>query len=103
MTNSDPFPASKEEFRGKRVLVTGGTKGAGKAIAERFLQGEGTVIVAARSKPVETNGAHFIQADVAVSDGTNKSSGKHLIDSRAWTSLSIMWADRPRRAEDLSL
>ena len=72
MTNSDPFPASKEEFRGKRVLVTGGTKGAGKAIAERFLQGEGTVIVAARSKPVETNGAHFIQADVAVSDGTNK-------------------------------
>ena len=71
MTNSDPFSGSRAEFNGKRVLVTGGTRGAGKAIAVRFLQGGGTVVVAARSKPVERNDAHFIQADVATAAGTN--------------------------------
>src|SRR5262245_65892983 len=52
--------ADPSEFLGKRVLVTGGTKGAGKAIAERFLRGGGTVIVTARSEPAETAGRHFI-------------------------------------------
>ena len=53
------------EFKGKRVLVTGGTKGAGKAIAARFLQGGATVAITARSAPTETTAAHFIQADVS--------------------------------------
>jgi NAD(P)-dependent dehydrogenase (short-subunit alcohol dehydrogenase family) len=30
MTNSYPFTVSGDEFKGKRVLVTGGTKGVGK-------------------------------------------------------------------------
>ncbi len=42
---------SASEFDGKRVLVTGGIKGAGKAIAERFRRGGATVIVTARSAP----------------------------------------------------
>src|SRR5580700_11581648 len=58
------------EFKGKRVLVTGGTKGAGKAIAARFLQGGATVAITARSAPTEKTAAHFIKADVSTPEGT---------------------------------
>jgi len=60
-----------DEFSGKRVLVTGGTKGAGKAIAERFRRGGATVIVTARSVPEEKTD-NFIQADVSTAEGTTK-------------------------------
>jgi NAD(P)-dependent dehydrogenase (short-subunit alcohol dehydrogenase family) len=43
MTTSSANTNNTGEFTGKRVLVTGGTKGAGKAIADRFLQGGATV------------------------------------------------------------
>src|SRR6266851_4477917 len=62
----------KDEFRGKRVLVTGGTKGAGKAIADRLLQGSATVVVTARFAPEEKTESHFLQADVSTSEGTAK-------------------------------
>ena len=42
-TKTDPT-----EFAGKRVLVSGGTKGAGRATVERFLAGGARVITAAR-------------------------------------------------------
>ena len=60
----------KEEFKGKRALVTGGTKGAGKAIADRFLQGGATVVITARSAPEEKTESHFLQADVSTFEGT---------------------------------
>ncbi len=44
-----------DEFAGKRILVTGGTKGTGKAIAGRFLAGGGTVAITARSAPGNRN------------------------------------------------
>jgi NAD(P)-dependent dehydrogenase (short-subunit alcohol dehydrogenase family) len=66
MTASDP-----QEFSGKRILVTGGTKGAGKAIADRFLQGGATVVITARSLAAENTPAHFIKADVSTADGTS--------------------------------
>jgi nucleoside-diphosphate-sugar epimerase len=43
MTTTNKSTPEKSEFNGKRILVTGGTKGVGKAIADRFLQGGGTV------------------------------------------------------------
>jgi NAD(P)-dependent dehydrogenase (short-subunit alcohol dehydrogenase family) len=56
------------EFKGKRVLVTGGTKGAGKR--GRFLPGGATIAITARSAPTEKTAAHFIRADVSTPEGT---------------------------------
>jgi len=70
MTASSTNANHASEFGGKRVLVTGGTKGAGKAIASRFLQGGATVVITARSGPAEKTAAHFIQADLSTSEGT---------------------------------
>ena len=72
MTTSSNTTPEPNEFDGKRVLVTGGTKGAGKAIAERFQRGGATVIITARSAPEEKNDNHFIQADVSTPEGTTK-------------------------------
>lgn len=61
------------ELSGKIALVTGGTKGTGKAIAERLLQAGAAVIITARNKPEKENGKlHFIAADLSTSEGTAK-------------------------------
>jgi len=45
-------------------------KGAGKAIADRLLQGSATVVITARSAPEEKTESHFLQADVSTFEGT---------------------------------
>ena len=47
---TDPDPL---DFSGRTVLVTGGTKGVGRGIAERFLRAGATVVITARSEPDE--------------------------------------------------
>lgn len=61
------------ELSGRIALVTGGTKGTGRAIAERLLQAGATVIITARNAPEIENGElRFIAADLSTADGAQK-------------------------------
>jgi NAD(P)-dependent dehydrogenase (short-subunit alcohol dehydrogenase family) len=58
------------EFAGKRVVVSGGTKGLGRATVERFLEGGARVITAARGNPDPVAGAEFVRADLTTTEGS---------------------------------
>lgn len=60
------------EFAGKRVLISGGTKGLGRATLHRFLAGGARVITAARGTPEAIDGVEFVQADLTTSEGGEK-------------------------------
>jgi NAD(P)-dependent dehydrogenase (short-subunit alcohol dehydrogenase family) len=70
MTNSYPFSVSGDEFKGKRVLVTGGTKGVGEAIVCRFQLSGALVATTARSPSLRDQTANlFVQSDLATASG----------------------------------
>jgi NAD(P)-dependent dehydrogenase (short-subunit alcohol dehydrogenase family) len=66
MDNNQNF---NKVLEGKTALVTGGTKGIGKAIADRLAQSGATVIVTARNLPDNSDLQHqFIAADLTKAD-----------------------------------
>lgn len=58
------------EFAGKRVVVSGGTKGLGRATVERFLAGGARVITAARAIKDPIEGVEYVQADLTTAEGS---------------------------------
>src|SRR6266850_7106424 len=66
-------PVDPHELSGKRVLVTGGTKGIGEAIVKRLRQAGASVITTARSIPEDLQSPElFIQSDISAPDGVEK-------------------------------
>ncbi|MDX2208862.1 MAG: SDR family oxidoreductase [Sphingopyxis sp.] len=62
--------ADPSEFARKRVLVSGGTKGLGRATVERFLAGGASVITAARAIRDTIKGVEYVQADLTTVEGS---------------------------------
>jgi NAD(P)-dependent dehydrogenase (short-subunit alcohol dehydrogenase family) len=82
------FPVDAQEFAGKRVLVTGGTKGLGEAMVRRFMLSGARVAVTARSVPAGSDAATlFVQADVSAADGA-----RAVVDrvQREWGGVDIL-------------
>lgn len=70
MEHSNQF---NNELQGKIALVTGGTKGTGKAIAEWLVNAGATVIITARNTPEkEDSRMHFISSDLSKKEGAEK-------------------------------
>ncbi|WP_432570260.1 oxidoreductase [Kineococcus sp. SYSU DK005] len=59
-----------DEFTGKRVVVTGGSRGIGAAVVQRFLDAGADVVATARSATAETPAAAtFVPGDVSTTAG----------------------------------
>jgi NAD(P)-dependent dehydrogenase (short-subunit alcohol dehydrogenase family) len=69
--STSKVPCDANEFTGKRILVTGGTRGIGEAIVNRLRRGGGTVLATARTIPAGSNPEQFIQADVSTRAGAD--------------------------------
>jgi NAD(P)-dependent dehydrogenase (short-subunit alcohol dehydrogenase family) len=73
MTMPYPFSVSGDEFKGKRVLVTGGTKGMGQAMVRRFALSGASVATTARSPLPEGQAvALFVQTDIGTAAGVQE-------------------------------
>ncbi len=69
---SKPYEVSPSEFKGKRVLVTGGTSGVGLATVKRFALAGAKVLTTARDTSDQLpKEVIFIKSDLSTTEGTN--------------------------------
>ena len=73
MSAAPTFSVDPRELAGMRVLVTGGTKGAGEAMVDRFARAGAVTMTAARSVSGARPEPHlFVQADLSTAEGTRR-------------------------------
>lgn len=73
MENSPHLSGTNKELEGKRILVTGGTRGIGRSVVLRLHNAGAKVTAAARTAPQDLpDNVEFIQADVSKPEGTEK-------------------------------
>ena len=77
MTTSPAGSSYAETLNGKRVLVTGGTRGLGAAVAELLSAQQARVIATARH-PDDTSPARLILADLASPEGAGFVAGQAI-------------------------
>ena len=65
-----PFSFPPQEFKGKRVLITGGSRGIGAATVQRFQLSGASVATTARTSPSKNApSVQFIRADLGTASG----------------------------------
>jgi NAD(P)-dependent dehydrogenase (short-subunit alcohol dehydrogenase family) len=83
-----PFSFLPQEFKGKRVLITGGTKGVGAATVQRFQISGALVATTARTAPSKNDASLlFVKADLGSPSGV-----AHVVEriEREWGGIDIL-------------
>jgi NAD(P)-dependent dehydrogenase (short-subunit alcohol dehydrogenase family) len=83
-----PFSFLPQEFKGKRVLITGGTKGVGAATVQRFQISGALVATTARTAPSKNDASLlFVKADLGTPSGV-----AHVVEriEREWAGIDIL-------------
>jgi hypothetical protein len=61
--------SAARELEGRRALVTGGTKGVGKAVVSLLLEAGARVLTTARARPEHPGSEEFVEADITTAEG----------------------------------